>query len=373
MKSNHWPISFHSSNLQDCLLCVMQRLTEKDRRAIIVQYKTSHPSLTNYSITKYFHQLGVSKSTVYSVLTSYAESGSINRRPGSGRTAVKMGPNRVRKMISHATTSVAPSQNALARKYGVSQQYIGKLLHQNGLRSFKKQKAPAVTEKQIPVQKIRIDRLYRHILAIPEEPQIVMDDEAYFPFSGNSMPENDHYYASSRGFAHGSLVYHRQAKFQEKIMVWLAVSPAGLSKPYFCPSREAVNAVTYQRKCIQQRLLPFLHLHHQDGQYLFWPDLASSHYAASTLRLLDQHNVKIVSKEMNPPNCPQLRPIEDFWGMLKQLVYANGWSAKSHEQLRRRIKYCLGKVDVKVVREMMTKVKSRIRQARAEGVNALVH
>lgn len=230
-----------------------------------------------------------------------------------------------------------------------------------------------MTEKQIPVQKVRIDRLYRHILSIGCEIQIIMDDESYFTFSGSNMAQNDHYYASSSVSAEGSRTFRRQAKFQNKLMMWIAVSPAGMSQPFFCPSHEAVNAAIYQSKCIQQRLLPFIQLHHHDGQYLFWPDLASCHYAGSTLHLFERLGIHIVPKEMNPPNCPQLRPIEDFWGILKQLVYANGWCATSHHQLKRRIKFCLGKVDHDVVRRMMTGVKSRLRKARANGVDALIH
>jgi hypothetical protein len=150
----------------------------------------------------------------------------------------------------------------LARKHDISQSNVCKLLPTNSLYSYKKQRAPAVTEKQIPVQKFRIDRLYRHILSIGCEIQIIMDDESYFTFSGSNMAQNDHYYASSSVSAEGNHTFRRQAKFQDKLMMWIAVSPAGMSQPFFCPSHEAVNAAIYQSKCIQQRLLPFIQLHH---------------------------------------------------------------------------------------------------------------
>ena len=40
--------------------------------------------------------------------------------------------------------------------------------------------------------------------------------------------------------------------------------------------------------CIKKRLFPFIEEHHSDGQYLFLPDLASSHYSKTvktTLKL----------------------------------------------------------------------------------------
>ena len=34
------------------------------------------------------------------------------------------------------------------------------------------------------------------------------------------------------------------------------------------------------------------------------------------------------AKEDNPPATPQIRPIEQFWSMLKAKVYENNWSAR---------------------------------------------
>jgi hypothetical protein len=351
----------------------MQTLTQKQRRDLVVQHRVTHPALTNYAIAKFFKELGISESTTYSILASFSARGTTERRCGSGRHVEKMPPTRVRTLINSVKTSAITSQNQLARKYGICQSYVCKIIKRDGLRSFKKQRAPVVSEKQVPVQKTRNDRLYRHILSSSVEPQIIMDDESYFTFSGGDMPGNDHYYAYERGSGKNGMEFRRQAKFEEKIMMWIAISPAGISRPYFCPSRGALNAASYQRKCITQRLVPFIHLYHQDNNYLFWPDLASCHYAGSTMQLLQQLRIVVVDKAMNPPNCPQLRPIEDFWGILKQLVYAKGWHAKSHQQLKRRILLCLAKVDINVVRNMMCNVKRRIREARAEGMDALIH
>ena len=46
-------------------------------------------------------------------------------------------------------------------------------------------------------------------------------------------------------------------------------------------------------------------------------------------------NDKFVPKDINPPNVPQARPIENFWGCLAQKVYEGGWEAKTEQQLNR--------------------------------------
>ena len=45
--------------------------------------------------------------------------------------------------------------------------------------------------------------------------------------------------------------------------------------------------------------MPFIAKHHSDGQYLFWTDLASSHYAKSVIGYLREKNVQFVEKSDN--------------------------------------------------------------------------
>ena len=47
--------------------------------------------------------------------------------------------------------------------------------------------------------------------------------------------------------------------------------------------------------------------------------------------------INYVLVDLNPPNVPKARPIEDFWGILAQKVYEGGWEAKNKEQLKDRI------------------------------------
>jgi len=77
---------------------------------------------------------------------------------------------------------------------------------------------------------------------------------------------------------------------------------------------------------------------------VFWPDLASSHYAKSVVNYLNEEKVNFVQKFENPPNIPEARPIEDFWGIIKGEVYKNNWQAENLDQLQNRIKFCLKKL-----------------------------
>ena len=43
-------------------------------------------------------------------------------------------------------------------------------------------------------------------------------------------------------------------------------------------------------------------------------DLAGFHYSKQTVAWMDE-NVNVVPKYISPPNVPQARPIENFWGV----------------------------------------------------------
>ena len=118
------------------------------------------------------------------------------------------------------------------------------------------------------------------------------------------------------------------------------------------PSGLAVNQKIYLDECIKKRLIPFIKAHHSDGKYLFWPDLASAHYAKTVTGFFDEKNINYVKKKDNPPNVPELRPIEDFWGILKGLVYEGNWQAENHDQLEKRIKSCLAKLNKELVQRL---------------------
>ena len=67
----------------------------------------------------------------------------------------------------------------------------------------------------------------------------------------------------------------------------------------------------FVNKCLEKRLLPFIHKYHGSFNYLFWPDLASSHYSKDSLNCMDEY-VNYVDKKSNPPNVAQARPIKTF-------------------------------------------------------------
>ena len=92
-----------------------------------------------------------------------------------------------------------------------------------------------------------------------------------------------------------------------------------------------------------------------------------------TLSTFAELDIKYVEKDANPPNIPQLRPIEDFWGMLKDLVYKGDWRADNHAQLKARIRYCLQKIDQDIIISMMSKIHLNVRRSSKERIKSNLH
>ncbi|KAF0313708.1 hypothetical protein FJT64_015841 [Amphibalanus amphitrite] len=102
-------------------------------------------------------------------------------------------------------------------------------------------------------------------------------------------------------------------------------------------------------------------------------NLPAAHYAKKMVTFLEEAGVPFVARDENPPCVPQLRPIEDFWGIVKQEVYKGGWRAASEVQLKNRIQRVLRSIREEVPRTMMERVPERVRRAERRGVNSSLH
>ena len=69
-----------------------------------------------------------------------------------------------------------------------------------------------------------------------------------------------------------------KTKYEKKVLVWIAISPKGMTKSFFRESRLAINRFVYPNECLDPYLLPLIKKYHRNDQYVFWSDQASAHY-----------------------------------------------------------------------------------------------
>lgn len=325
--------------------------------------------MTSGEIINALQDENISRATIFRVLKDCREGKKQENKKKSGRPSL-LSATATKRLVESVNNKVGVSQRQLARKFEVSQPTVHRILKKRGVQKRKRKHAPKYTEKQLQ----NIPKCCRALRTkhFSKEKFIVIDDEKYFTLANHTMSGNDIFYTDNIQTAPESVKFAAKAKFEHKVLVWIAISLKGISQPYIHTSRaQAVNSDVYINKCLT-KLKDFIEKYHNQDEIIFWPDLASCHYAKKTLDWLNEKNIKFVPQKDNPPNVPQARPIENFWAVLTRLVYNKGWEAKNLPQLIGRIKRKLKEVDQSVIQRMMNNIGKVLRKIEDEGPLAAV-
>ena len=70
-------------------------------------------------------------------------------------------------------------------------------------------------------------------------------------------------------------------------------------------------------------------------------------------------------------NAPQIRPIENYWGILKMKVYEGNWSTKTRDHLIWRIKMKQKEINQDIVIKMFDHLKGPVHMANKKGLQSL--
>ena len=116
----------------------------------------------------------------------------------------------------------------------------------------------------------------------------------------------------------------------------------------------------------------FIEEKHRGCKVVHWPDLAPAHYDKSVLDELKRQKIPFVPKESNPPAVPQIRPIEEFFGILKDMVYADGWEAADIKQLIARIRAKIRAFPTEKCQNLFRGLKTKVRRVADRGHAALL-
>jgi hypothetical protein len=138
----------------------------------------------------------------------------------------------------------------------------------------------------------------------------------------------------------------------------------------FRPSKSvAVIIDFYINEWLQPRLLPFIRKHHRDFNFQFVHDLAGAYLSIEIITRM-KGNLPFFNNTTNHQNVPQVRPIENLWGILAQKVYEGGWEAKTQQELINRIQSQLKNFDSNFFQSLMGGVKTKLRAIADRGVLA---
>ena len=107
---------------------------------------------------------------------------------------------------------------------------------------------------------------------------MVIDDESYVLQDPKETPGRQYYHAKDPSKVKTEGKIKCSSKFPKKFLIWQALDQFGnVSQPYV--HEGSMNSETYLKECVIDRLIPFIMEHNKIENVIFWPDLATIHYA----------------------------------------------------------------------------------------------
>lgn len=328
---------------------------ELENRKLILRTFTENPGTSGRKIAKL---LKLPQTTVASVIKRYKESLTIIKTPGAGRKPGCHNKELKAKVMRSLKNNPSLSDNDRALKFKSTRGIVRRIRVRAGYKSYRAIKYPNRSDKQSLVVKKRSRLLYTNVLT-KFKGCILMDDETYVKLDLKQLPGQKFYVSTIRGRVADKFKYVMVDKFAKKTMIWQAICSCGLKTPAFVTSSTMTSEV-YVKECLQKRILPFIKKH--NAPVMFWPDLASCHYSKKTMEWYQANKVAVMPKIMNPPNCPQFRPIEKYWAIVKRMLKKNGGVVQNVEEMHRKWNYFAGKVTLEGVQRLMGSINKHVRK-----------
>lgn len=284
---------------------------------LVVHYFENSCESSISNTCKYFGETGVPTTTVRDILRRYENEGRIMHKSSTGRNPSVSTPKLLRKVAKLFEREPNISIRRAAARLGVKRSTLCYMkVRKLGIVGRKKVTAPMYTGDQAERAKAGCRKIYRKLLFSENQKVLLIDDETYVPADPTQIPGCAYYHCRSNEVVPDAARFKGKQKFPKKYLVWQCLDEDGnLSEPFI--STGTIDADTYKRECLTHRLLPFINLHHRKADVLFWPDMATSHYAGAVTQWLDENGIDYVKRADNAPNVPQARPIERFWALCK--------------------------------------------------------
>ncbi len=187
--------------------------------------------------------------------------------------------------------------------------------------------------------------------------KVIFSDESKFCISfGNQGPR----VRRKSGEAQNPCCLKSSVKFPQSVMIWAAMSSAGVGP--LCFLKSTVNTAIYQ-EIFEHFMLPSADKLYGDADFIFQQDLAPAHTAKGTKSWFNDHGVTVLDW---PANSPDLNPIENIWGIVKRKM--RDTRPNNADDLKATVKETWASIPPQQCHKLITSMPRRIEAAiKAKG------
>ncbi len=195
--------------------------------------------------------------------------------------------------------------------------------------------------------------------------KVLFSDKSKFCISfGNQGPR----VWRKSGEAQNPCCLKSSVKFPQSVMIWAAMSSAGVGP--LCFLKSTVNAAVYQ-EILEHFMLPSADKLYGDADFIFQQDLAPAHTAKGTKSWFNDHGVTVLDW---PANSPDLNPIENLWGIVKRKM--RDTRPNNADDLKATVKETWASIPPQQCHKLITSMPRRIEaviKAKGAPTKYLVH
>lgn len=205
------------------LVFEMARIEEEVRKKIVHTYCAEK----NISYRQLAKRYKVSVNAVKNIIVKYGDTCSIKDLPKSGRKKGAKDVKVEKNVLTLIDKNKSMSVRDLAKKARTSVSMIQRIKGRNNMKTYKKQKIPKKSERQVKVGKTRLRKLYERLCRDSVE-CILMDDETYVKMDSRTLPGPQFYTKVKGSSVDQSISSIGMEKFGEKVLIWQAICTCGL-------------------------------------------------------------------------------------------------------------------------------------------------
>lgn len=275
-----------------------------DQKAVI-KNDFEEKGWSSYKIWKEHPSFKCSKTAVTNLVNKIKETGSADRRYGSGRPVTACcdsNAEEVEELICSQEDLPGShySVREIASHLDISKSSVQRIVKRKKLKAFKRVSTPQMNQGCRKRRQQRASNLANRFSSRFTIARLVFQDEKDFTLQVQTNKQNNRVYSQGcKRDVKPERLFHEGNKFTLKVMVSAVFSWKGVSKPYFVGDKDIkVNSSSYL-KHLKKDLIPSMERMYPKNDFIFVQDSAPSHRANIVQGFLSKNSINVSLKALN--------------------------------------------------------------------------